>query len=106
MTTTRGLCRGLTVDLQVPGVERHAARLVKGKPAFDKDAPSEADFSSGERDMSARAAGRVADLAETDSPRPDNGRTAAISPLDRPNYPQERDRACTGVIGALTPEVA
>ncbi len=29
MTTTRDLCGGLAVALQVPGVERHAARLVR-----------------------------------------------------------------------------
>ncbi len=29
MTTTRELCRGLVAALQVPGVERHAARLVR-----------------------------------------------------------------------------
>ncbi len=29
MTTTRGLCGALGAALQVPGVERHAARLVR-----------------------------------------------------------------------------
>ncbi len=29
MTTTRDLCRGLVAALQIPGVERHAARLVR-----------------------------------------------------------------------------
>ncbi len=29
MTATRDLCRALSVALQVPGVERHAARLVR-----------------------------------------------------------------------------
>ncbi len=29
MTTTRELCRGLAATLQVPGVERHPARLVR-----------------------------------------------------------------------------
>ncbi len=29
MTTTRDLCRGLAAALQVPGVERHAVRLVR-----------------------------------------------------------------------------
>ncbi len=29
MTTVRDLCRGLAAALQVPGVERHAARLVR-----------------------------------------------------------------------------
>ncbi len=29
MITTRDLCRGLAAALQVPGVERHAARMVR-----------------------------------------------------------------------------
>ena len=90
--------------LALRGRVRNRARLVNGKPKFNKDAPSETDFSPHERDLIARAAGRVSGAAEIDSPRPDNARTARSHPLDGPRYPRERDRACTGVIGALTPE--
>ena len=89
--------------LALRGRVRNWARLVNGKPSFDKDAPSEVDFSPHERDLIARAAGSV---AEIDSLRPDNGHTAPISPLDGPNYPPERDRACTAIVGTHTSEVA
>ncbi len=80
--------------LAMRGRARNWARLVKGKPTFGKDAPCETDFSSGERDMVAQAAGRV---TETDSPRPENARTAATHPSDGPGgHPQERDRIRTG----------
>jgi hypothetical protein len=79
------------------------ARLVNGKPKFDKDAPSEADFSPRERDLIARAAGRV---AEIDSPRPDNGRTAIITPLDGPDYPRGGEVTSMGVVAAQRPEAA
>ncbi len=85
------------------GKARNWARLVKGKPAFGKDAPSKADFSSGERDMVARAAGRV---TETDSPRPENARTAATHPADGPEHPQGQDDASAGVVGSQTPVAA
>ncbi len=58
------------------GRVRNWARLVKGKPVFDKDAPSAVDFSSHDRMLVAQAAGRVVDLTETDSVRPENARTA------------------------------
>ena len=89
--------------LAMRGKVRNWARLVKGKPTFGKDAPCETDFSSGERDMVAQAAGRV---TETDSPRPENARTAATHPSDGPDHPQERDRACTGLSWPQTPEAA
>ncbi len=78
--------------LAMRGKVRNWARLVKGKPKFDKDAPSDVDFSPNELDLIARAAGNV---AEIDSPRPDNGRTAPIAPLGGPTYPQQEDGACT-----------
>ena len=74
--------------LAMRGRVRNWARLVKGKPKFDKGAPSETDFSSGKRDMVAQATGRV---TETDSPRPENARTSAdrVAKLLR-NSPQFR----------------
>ena len=89
--------------LAMRGKVRNWARLVKGKPTFGKDAPCETDFSSGERDMVAQAAGRV---TETDSPRPENARTARSHPLDGPEHPQGQDDASTGVVGPQTPVAA
>ena len=89
--------------LALRGRVRNWARLVKGKPTFSKDAPSETDFTSGERDMVARAAGRV---TEIDSPRPENARTAATRPSDGPEHPQGQDDASAGVVGPQTPVAA
>ncbi len=89
--------------LAMRGWARNWARLVKGKPKLDKDAPSETDFSPGVRDLIARAADSV---VEFDSPRPDNGRTAAISPPGGPIYPQDGHEACTGVSWPSTSEAA
>ncbi len=91
---------GRSGGLAMTGRVRNWARLVNGKPVFDKDAPSETDFSLHERDLIAQAAGRVVDLTETDSPRPENARTGATRPSDGPEYPQERDRAPAAVVGA------
>ncbi len=89
--------------LAMTGRVRNWARLVNGKPTFGKDAPPEVDFAPHERDLIARAAGNV---AEIDSPRPDNGRTGATRPLGGPDYPQNEDGASTGVVATRTPEAA
>ncbi len=89
--------------LAMRGRVRNWARLVKGKPTFGKDAPCETDFSSGERDMVAQAAGRV---TETDSSRPENARTAATHPSDGPDHPQEHDRAPVALVAGPRREVA
>ncbi len=92
--------------LAMRGRVRNWARLVKGKPVFDKDAPSAVDFSSHDRMLVAQAAGRVVDLTETDSVRPENARTAPSAPSDGPDHIPGPDRASTRVSGARPPEVA
>ncbi len=69
------------------GRVRNWARLVKGEPKFNKDAPADADFSPLERELIARAACRVIEPAETDSPQPDNARTGATHSLDGQSTP-------------------
>ncbi len=76
--------------LAMRGRVRNWARLLNGKPTFGKDAPCETDFSSGVRDVVAQAAGRV---TETDSPRPENARTAATHPSDGPAATPRREIA-------------
>ena len=76
--------------LAMTGRVRNWARLVKGKPRFDKDAPPEADFSPDERELIAGWAGSV---AEIDSPQPAHGRTAAHRPTDGSDYALEQDGA-------------
>ena len=89
--------------LAMTGKVRNWARLINERPIFDKAASVEMSFSPNERDLIARAAGSV---AEIDSLRPENGRTAALSPPDCPNYPQEGDGDSTGVVAAQRPEAA
>ncbi len=88
--------------LAMRGKVRNWARLVNGKPRFDKDAPPETEFSPHERELIAQAAGSAAD----DSPQPDNGRTGASRPSDGPTHPREGDESSTGVVGARTSEAA
>ncbi len=74
------------------------------KPVFDKDAPSEVDFSSYERDLIAQAAGSAVEIA---SARPENAGTAATHPSDGPpECPQDEDGASTRDVAAQTPEAA
>ena len=89
--------------LAMTGRVRNWARLVKGKPSFAKDAPSDVDYSPHERELIARAAGNA---AEIDSPRPGNSPTAAISPPDGPSYPREQHESSAGLVGTRTPEAA
>ena len=92
--------------LAMRGCVRNWARLVTGKPVFDKDAPSNVDFSSHDRMLVAQAAGRVVDLTETDSVRPENARTAPSAPSDGLGHIPGPDRASTRVSTARSPEAA
>ncbi len=82
------------------------SRLVSGKPVFDKDASSEVDFLSYDRDLVAQAAGRVVDLTETESARPENARTAPSRPSGGLDHPRGPDGASTCGVGARTPNAA
>ncbi len=92
--------------LAMTGRVRNWARLINGKPKFNKDAPFKTEFSPQERDLIARAAGRVLDATEIDSPRPDNARTAASRPLDGPDYLQDGNAPPAAKSGARQPEAA
>ena len=83
--------------LAMTGRVRNWARLINGKPKFNKDAPFKTEFSPQERDLIARAAGRVLDAAEIDSPRPDNARTGVSRPSDGSDCLQEQDGAPAGL---------
>ncbi len=63
--------------LAMTGKVRNWARLVKGKPSFDRQAKSAPEFTPDEVDLIAHAAGRVLEVAGTDSPAPGNARTDA-----------------------------
>ncbi len=81
------------------GKVRNWARLVNDKLSFDKDAPSNPDFTPVERDMIARAAGKTPS-------RPGEARTAATHPSDGSEHPQEQDRAPAAFTTAPRREVA
>ncbi len=84
--------------LAMTGRVRNWARLVKGKPSFDRQAKPAPEFTPDEVDLIARAAGRVSDAVEIDSPAPGNAPTAPISVRDGPEYPQMEDGASTLVV--------
>ncbi len=92
--------------LALRGRARNWARIVKGKPTFNKDASSEVDFSPHDRKMVEQAAGRVARLTGTDSARPENAHTARSRPRDGPDSPPAIDGHSTGVSGAQASEAA
>ena len=92
--------------LAMTGRVRNWARLVKGKPGFDRQANPAPEFAPNELGMIARAAGQVSDTAEIDSPAAGNARTATIRPSDGPDYPQERDGAPAGLSTAQRHEAA
>ena len=87
--------------LAMRGKVRNWARLVKGNPAFVRDAPAEMVFSPDERDLIARAAGSAAKIG---SARPENARTAATRPSDGPRHPKGQGDASARVPTAHAPD--
>ncbi len=81
--------------LALTGQVRNWARLVNDKLSFDKDAPTNPDFTPVERDMIARAAGKTPS-------RPGEARTAATHPSDGSEHPQRQDDSSAGVVGPHT----
>ncbi len=73
---------------------------MRGKPVFDKDAPSEVEFLSYERDLIARAAGSAVKIA---SARPENAGTAATPTSDGPQVPPRRRWGLYGAGTAACP---
>ena len=92
--------------LAMTGRVRNWARLVNGKVSFGRQAKPAAEFTPDEADLVARAAGRVSDAAEIDSPAPGNGRTATTRPSDGLPYLQGQDDASARVAAAHAPEAA
>jgi len=97
---------GSSGGLAMRGRVRNWARLVNWKVTFDRQAESAVDFAPDEVDLIARAAGRVSDAAEIDSPAPGNVRTATTRPSDSPECSQKVEGASTRVSTARRPEAA
>ena len=92
--------------LAMRGKVRNWARLVKGKVTFDRQAKPAMVFAPVEVDLIARAAGRVSDAVEIDSPVPGNARTATTRPSDSPECSQKVEGASTRVSATQRPEAA
>ncbi len=92
--------------LALTGRVRNWARLVKGKPGFNRQARSEEEFTPEERAVIAQTAGTVTDLTERVSPSVAQACTARSHPTDGPEYHQGRDEPSTRVVTAHTPEAA
>jgi hypothetical protein len=92
--------------LAMTGRVRNWARLVNGKPKFDRKASPDPDFTPDERSVVVEAAGKVTGQPQRVPPSGDKARTAAISPPDGPNYPQDGDGDSTAVVGPQTLEAA
>ena len=79
--------------LAMTGRVRNWALLVKGKLNFTRKAKPDSYFMSDEREVIARAAGTVVDLAEVPAASGFPGAVCATRPSDGPDYPQGQDRA-------------
>jgi hypothetical protein len=88
------------------GKVRNWARLVNGKPKFDRKAPPDPDFKPSERGVIAQAAERLVGKRQSVPPRGDNARTGAIWLSDGLDGPREEDRASTRFSTAHAPEAA
>ncbi len=86
------------------GTVRNWARLVNGKPKFDRKAPPDPDFKPSERGVIAQAAGGRAGKPQSVPPRGDNARTAATRPSDGLRHHQGQDDGSTRFSTARAPE--
>ncbi len=92
--------------LAMRGQVRNWARLVNGKPGFNRQAQSEEDFTPEERTAIAQAAGTVTALMESAPPGVAKAHTARSPPPDGPEHPQGQDRAPAAFATAPRPEAA
>ncbi len=68
------------------GQVRNWVRLVKGKPKFDHKALRDPSFTPAERDVAAKAAGKVTGMPQRALLSGDKARTVPISPPSDPEY--------------------
>ncbi len=92
--------------LALRGRVRNWARLVNGKPGFNRQAQSEEDFMPEERTEIAQAAGTVTALMKSAPPGKAKARTARSHPSDGPEHPQGQNRAPAAFATAPRPEAA
>ncbi len=92
--------------LALRGKVRNRAILVKGKPSFTRKAKPDSDFMPDEREVIARSAGTVVDVAEAPAASGLPGAVCVTRPADGPEHPQGQDRAPTAFATAPRPEAA
>ncbi len=93
-------------SLALRGRVRNWAILVKGKPSFTRKAKPDSDFMPDEREVIARAAGTVVDVAEAPAASGLPGAVCVTHPADGPEHPQGQDRAPAAFATAPWPEAA
>ena len=84
--------------LALTGRVRNWARLVKGKPGFNRQAKSEENFAPKERISVAQAAGTVTDLMKSAPPAVEQARTARSRPSDGPTHLSATEQPRAGVV--------
>ena len=92
--------------LALRGRVRNWALLVKGKPNFTRKAKPDSDFMPDEREVIARAAGTVVDMAGVPAASGLPGAVCVTRPADGPEHSQGQDDASAGVVGPQTPVAA
>ncbi len=92
--------------LALRGRVRNWALLVKGKPNFTRKAKPDSDFMPDEREVVARSAGTVVDVAGVPAASGLPGAVCVTRPADGPEHPQEQDRAPAALVTAPRREVA
>ncbi len=92
--------------LAMTGRARNWALLVKGKLNFTRKAKPDSDFIPDEREVVARAAGTVVDLAGVPAAGGFPGAVCVTRPSDGPDSPPTIDGHSTGVAAAQRPEAA
>ena len=92
--------------LAMCGRIRNWALLVKGKPNFTRKAKPDSDFIPDQREVIARAAGTVVDLAGVPAASGLPGAVCVTRPSDGPDYPRGQDGAPTRVFTARPPGAA
>ncbi len=92
--------------LALLGRVRNWALLAKGKPSFTRKAKPDSDFMPDEREVIARAAGTVVDMAGVPAASGLPGAVCVTRPADGPEHSQGQDDASAGVVGPQTPVAA
>ncbi len=92
--------------LALRGRVRNWALLAKGKPSFTRKAKPDSDFMPDEREVVARSAGTVVDVAGVPAASGLPGAVCVTRPADGPEHSQGQDDASAGVVGPQTPVAA